>query len=116
MVNKLLFDRNKLLERVENDGELVEHLMSLYIKQLGQILLSLQEAVDIEDKSLVLSLAHKIKGSSATICCTLIAQKALQIEDNLNNNNFNVAVISDIISQIQLDAKQFSLLSNVLHR
>jgi HPt (histidine-containing phosphotransfer) domain-containing protein len=115
MDNKLLFDREKLLERVGNDTEFVEQLMSLYIKQLGQILLSLQEAVDLEDKTLALALAHKIKGSSVTICCTLIAQKALQLEDHLNNNNFNVAVISAIISQIQLDAKQFSLLSNVLH-
>lgn len=114
MDNKLLFDRSKLLERVGNDSEFIDQLMSLYIKQLGQILLSLQEAIDLEDKTLALSLTHKLKGSSVTICCTLIAQKALQLEDHLNNN-FNVTFISDIISQIQLDAKQFSLLSNVLH-
>lgn len=112
MVNKLLFDKNKLLERVDNDGELVEQLMSLYTKQLSQILISLQAAVDLEDKDLALSLAHKIKGSSLTICCNLIAQKAAQIEDHLKNNHFNVAFMSDIINEIQLDAKQFALSSN----
>jgi len=114
MDNKLLFDRNTLLERVGNDRALVEQLMSLYVKQLSQILLSLQKAVDLENKKLVLSLAHKVKGSSVTICCNLIAQKAMQIEDHLKNNNFNKAFIIDIIDKIQLDAKQFSLLSSVL--
>ena len=114
MFNKLLFDRDQLLERVGNDRILVEQLMSLYIKQLRQILLSLQEAVDLEDKRLVLSLVHKMKGSSVTICCQLIAQKAVQIENHLTTDNFNVALINDIIYKIQYDAKQFALLSTML--
>lgn len=112
MANKLLFDRTQLLEHVDNDNILVEQLMVLYIEQLNQILLSLQEAIDLEDKRLVFSLAHKIKGSSITICCPLISQKAVQIEEHLSGDNFNVALIKDIINQIQHDAKQFSLLSN----
>jgi HPt (histidine-containing phosphotransfer) domain-containing protein len=116
MVNKLLFDRNKLLERVSNDSELVERLMSLYIKQLSEILLSLREAVDLGNKNLALSLAHKIKGSSVTICCQLIAQKAVQIENHLRTDNFNAAFINDIIVKIQHDAKQFALLSNMLDK
>lgn len=114
MVNKLLFDRNQLLEHIGNDSKLVEQLMSLYSTQLSQILLSLQEAVDIEDKDLVLSLAHKMKGSSLAICCKLIAQKSIQIENHLTNDNFNVAFINELIDQIQHDAQQFALLSSVL--
>jgi two-component system sensor histidine kinase/response regulator len=112
MVNKLLFDRDQLLERVDNDSELVEQLMSIYSKQLSQILCSLREAVDLENKSLAMSLAHKIKGSSLTICSSLIAQNAEQIEDHLKNNNFNVALINNSINKIQHDAEQFSLLSS----
>tara|TARA_R110001606_G_scaffold361754_7_gene515209 strand:+ start:115753 stop:116085 length:333 start_codon:yes stop_codon:yes gene_type:complete len=110
MLNKLLFDRNQLLEHVDNDSILVEQLMVLYVGQLSHILLSLQEAVDLGDKRLVASLAHKIKGSSVTICCQLITQKAMQIEDHLSDDSFNVAFIKDIINQIQHDAEQFSQL------
>tara|TARA_R110002049_G_scaffold52463_2_gene146879 strand:- start:7099 stop:7449 length:351 start_codon:yes stop_codon:yes gene_type:complete len=113
MVNKLLFDRAQLLEHVDNDSILVEQLMSLYLQQLSQMLLSLQEAVDLEDKKLIISLAHKIKGSSVTICCQLISQKAIQIENHLKTDNFNVAFIKDIMNQIRHDAEQFAMLSKV---
>ncbi|KKN57140.1 hypothetical protein LCGC14_0565150 [marine sediment metagenome] len=110
MDNKMLFDKAQLLGRVDNDTVLVEQLMSLYIKQLSQMIESLKEALVLEDKRQVLSLAHKIKGSSVTICCQLISQKAAEIENHLINDNFNVAFIKDFISQIEHDARQFSSL------
>jgi len=113
MVNKLLFDRAQLLENIDNDAILAEQLMTLYLKQLDQILLSIQEAVELGDKRLALSLAHKMKGSSASICCQLISQKAAHIESHLKTEGFNVAFIKDLINQIQHDATQFSQLLKV---
>tara|TARA_R110002050_G_scaffold9504_1_gene33259 strand:+ start:412212 stop:412562 length:351 start_codon:yes stop_codon:yes gene_type:complete len=112
MVDKLLFDKVKLLAHLDNDIILAEQLMILYLQQLGQILLSMKEAVDSEDKRLVSALAHKIKGSSVSICCQLISQKAVQIEEHLIGGHFNVSFIKNMINQIQDDATQFSLLLN----
>ncbi len=101
MVNHTLIDREKLLELVDNDHELADKLAGLYFQQLAQILLGLKAASESKDNELLLSLAHKLKGSSQTICCSSLAKTASQLEEHIKSNQFDLVFIEHVINLIE---------------
>ncbi len=75
-----VFNRSSLLQRVENDEELCDELISLFLEDIPKRLEGIEEALKEEDYNQIARMAHSIKGSSANIEAQQLRDSALQLE------------------------------------
>jgi len=60
--SNLSFDQGELLARMENDCELLHHLLTIFKEEFPRYLQALRVAVDSGDGKLVAVAAHALKG------------------------------------------------------
>jgi len=70
----------ELLERVENDQELLRELIGIFREEFPRLLQSLQEAVAQEDMKQVQATGHALKGMLLNLCVTRAGRAASRLE------------------------------------
>ncbi|MEN4045683.1 FIST N-terminal domain-containing protein [Sulfurimonas sp. NWX367] len=84
------FNFNALLkeikERLELDDAIIIKLLSAFTKNFRSALEELETAFETNDTQTILHLAHKLKGSSATLALDEIADMMGEIEKDIANN------------------------------
>jgi len=88
---KIEFDFNNLIQtiksRLELDNPIIIKLLTVFVKNVKASLVALEDAFARDDKETILDLAHKLKGSSATLALDEIANIMQQIEKDIQNNS-----------------------------
>ncbi len=75
-----VFDRQALLNRVDQDAETAREILNLYLETIPHLIATVNEALVRGDMQTVELEAHSIKGSSANMGCMAVAAVAGQIE------------------------------------
>ncbi len=76
-----LFDRAQALELLEQDGELLEEVLDIFLSSTGGLLAELCSEVEGENAEEVTCLAHSIKGGAASVCAERIRVLAHVLEE-----------------------------------
>jgi len=92
--------------RLELDDAIIIKLLTVFIKSLKDSIEEFEEAFKREDRKSVLNLAHKLKGSSATLALDEIAKMMEQIEKDTQNHreicyNDKLKIINSYISLLE---------------
>jgi PAS domain S-box-containing protein len=110
------FNEQALLDRLMDDRELAQTVISAFLGDLPKQLERLQAALDSADAKAVQRAAHTLKGASATIGGEALATRAARLEQTSKTGNLDSAA-SDIreiqmLAQRLLEAIHASSLGN----
>jgi HPt (histidine-containing phosphotransfer) domain-containing protein len=78
---KSILDLTELLERVENDRELIRDLLLIFKEEFPRHLRTLRDAVDSMDGKKVEAEAHTMKGMLSNLAATSAAKAAARLEE-----------------------------------
>jgi HPt (histidine-containing phosphotransfer) domain-containing protein len=106
-----LIDINTLLERTLGDRSLAKLLIGKFYEQMTVILQDMDTAASSENVKELQNLAHKLKGSSATICSAIIREKSLELEEFLKEKAFNNEQVTSYLYDLKQYHEQFSHVS-----
>ncbi len=100
-------DWDELISRVGDDEELIKEVADAWLMYNPARLTALDEAVKTENSKVILSLAHVIKGSAATISANSLAEAAscLEIacrEEKLENKETMFVNIKKEFAKVEL--------------
>src|SRR2546426_9029649 len=76
----LIFDREELLARVENDRELLRDLFTIFKEEFPRQLRALREAEDAKDGDRVATAAHTLRGMLSNLAASRAAVAAAPLE------------------------------------
>jgi two-component system, sensor histidine kinase and response regulator len=79
--SEALFDKEELLERVDNDMELLGHLFELFTRDYPTLLDEIQQAIDSGKVEDLQRAAHTLKGMLGNLSAHDIAKRALTLEN-----------------------------------
>lgn len=85
-----IFDQEAVLARLDNDRELLQELISLFVEMLQQELDGLQSALVVGDADASRRHAHSIKGAAANIGAEAIRICASDLEKEARDGNIQV--------------------------
>lgn len=101
-MNQDVVDLNEVLERVQNDKDLLLELFDIFLEDCPAKIASLKDAVSAKDLSKLRDVAHSMKGASANIAAKRINASFLQMEQLAKNNTVTgiEQLLKDIDGQI----------------
>jgi signal transduction histidine kinase/CheY-like chemotaxis protein len=79
-IQKTVFDRSALLNRLGGDEKLFDEVIGIFLKDIPVQLQALNDALNNKDAETVWKKAHRIKGASANIGAFTVSALALEIE------------------------------------
>ncbi len=82
---KVIFDWNGILDRVMGDGGLAKEILVDFLGDIPGHIAELKQALKADDKLLVQTLAHKIKGSAGNVGAVEVQSVALELEQSCEN-------------------------------
>ena len=77
---KAAFNKKDMLDRLDNDEEIVSMIIKSFIKFIPQNFNELQEALEKKNTEAIDRIGHSIKGASANVSAEAMREVALQIE------------------------------------
>ena len=86
-----IFDRAMLLNRVNGDEEIVTEVMEVFLQDVPQQILFLQEAIANGDEMLAVRQAHSIKGAAADVGAVALQEVAFEMEKTARGGQLNKA-------------------------
>jgi HPt (histidine-containing phosphotransfer) domain-containing protein len=75
-----VFDRGKLLYSTDDDEELANTLVEVFLETVSSTLTSLRDAIAVGDARALRSAAHSLKGAAATVTAGQVASAAQALE------------------------------------
>lgn len=99
-----IVDLKDVLERVQDDKELLLELFDIYQEDFVAKRGALEEALKSQDLVKIKEIAHSMKGSSGNISAKPIYANCLAIEQMAKNNN--MAGISEILVKVDVQFEQ----------
>jgi CheY-like chemotaxis protein len=78
--DRVIFDRQAFMERIMDDPDLARYLISVFQKDMPQMLQVLKESVEKEQIEDLRHYAHKVKGSSASVGGMALSSIAAEME------------------------------------
>ena len=102
-------DTKNIMARVQNNPQLLEKVVNMFIKSVEEKIPLLNEAVKNSDNDAIEKLAHSIKGSSAYYSTQLVYNVAAELEKIGKNGN-----LSNAESVYELLKKELSILVPML--
>ncbi len=78
--NIVIFDKADFLHRMMNDEELAVEIMSEYLVDMEEQLRRLKSSAETEEMSVLVRLAHTVKGASANVGAKEVQATALKAE------------------------------------
>ncbi|MFH1359666.1 MAG: Hpt domain-containing protein [Candidatus Omnitrophota bacterium] len=94
-----IIDLKEVMERVENDQELLIELIEIFLEDYPGRMKSLKEAATQNDFSLIKDVAHSLKGASANISAKKISSLFLDVEHMAQKND--LSAMGDIYSKLE---------------
>ncbi|MFZ4797844.1 MAG: Hpt domain-containing protein [Bacteroidia bacterium] len=84
------FDKDKLMERLDNDVELIDQLLLLTKEYLKEFIPILENLIAENNISAIKSHVHKMKGTALSVCFSNIAEQtaALELIENYTDEKF----------------------------
>ena len=76
-----VIDLTELLERVENDHELLLELIDIFLQDCPQKIQAMRRAADAKEYTQLQELAHSLKGASGNISAKAMRELFLEIEN-----------------------------------
>lgn len=86
---KNIFNKELLLERLNNNDKLYKKILNIFINDYDTLLSDLDNAVDKADLEMLRFHSHKIKGAAANINAKIVENVAGMLEDSYNKKNVN---------------------------
>ena len=80
-VSSTILDRNSLLQRVDNDHELLLELIDLFLEDTPQRIQTMIAALEKSDAEEIERRAHSLKSAAANLSATALEEVAQKIED-----------------------------------
>ncbi len=80
-MNDDILDLPEVLERVQDDWELLLELIEIFLEDCPQKLLALKSAAENKDFNQIKEVSHALKGSSANLAAKRINALFIQIEN-----------------------------------
>jgi len=104
-----LFNKDKLLQNLMNDEDLVKTVLEAYTNDIPKQLEILTDALLNKDAPQITITAHSIKGASANICAPEIQNIAFKIEKAGEASNFD-----DVQTNLQSLESEFLKLKSII--
>ncbi len=111
-MNPDIIDLNEVLERVQNDRELLLELFGIFLEDCPVKISAMKEAVQRKDFAQLKDIAHSMKGASGNISAKSINALFLQIEQMAKNNN--VTGIEGLFKGIEKQLQDLKIYSDKL--
>ena len=108
--NLITFDRQKFVEKLENNEELMKVIMSEFIIQLDEFEENLKVNAHSGKKEFLKSVCHKIRGSAGSLQMNKLAYLARDLEEksgNMADMRFRVEEIMDELTSVRNEAENF---------
>jgi HPt (histidine-containing phosphotransfer) domain-containing protein len=97
------FDREALLERIDNDWEFLAELVQMLDSEGRRLLAELSSAATSSDAPEVGRLAHTLKGMISNFCAQSVADAAHSIELSAKSGDLAGALVAIPALQLQLE-------------
>ena len=94
-----IIDLEEVLERVENDRELLIELIEIFLEDYPNKITELKNSVANKNGENTQNIAHSLKGASANISAKKISSIFLGIENSVKDNNF--AAVEQVLGQLE---------------
>ncbi|KGJ89133.1 response regulator [Colwellia psychrerythraea] len=86
-VSSNAWGKEEFYKRVGQNQQLAERIVTMYCQDMPAEIDKLSQAITAKDDKEIEAIAHKVKGSSANLEATILAQCALEIELAVKENN-----------------------------
>ena len=98
-----VIDLNEVLERVQNDRELLIELLDIFLEDCPAKVNAIEEALEKNDFAQLRDIAHSMKGASGNISAKRIYELFLQIEQMTKNNDISAIpqCLKELDAQLQ---------------
>jgi|ERR1700674_178108 two-component system, sensor histidine kinase and response regulator len=96
-----ILDRSALLERVQNDAELLDELIVLFKKDSARHLATLQGALDKGEADTLRRAAHTLRGACGNLAVPLAAAAALELEQMGSVGDLSKA--REVLAQLKIE-------------
>ncbi|HAZ78120.1 MAG TPA: hybrid sensor histidine kinase/response regulator, partial [Enterobacteriaceae bacterium] len=86
-------DEASLLKQCADDPQLVQELLALFGEGLDEAMLTIEQAIDNNNRDALRRVAHKLRGEAVTLCFTALAERLQQLESeaaSLDQDGLNV--------------------------
>ena len=90
----LLFDREELMERVDNDIELLQHILELFYRDYPGHVDEVRQSIAAGESQRLQEIAHSLKGMLANLSAHAATQMAQQLEEWGREGNFEQARVT----------------------
>jgi HPt (histidine-containing phosphotransfer) domain-containing protein len=80
-MENVIFDKEKIMERMLNDKELVQEVLACFMEDVGKHVDELKTALSHQDSQKTQHCAHTLKGAASNISALKLQEIALKIED-----------------------------------
>ena len=107
------FDRAELMERVDEDGELLGQLVQLLRRSLPEHLTELDQALATRDGARLGGVAHSLKGALLNLAAAPAAELARQLEEVGRRGDFDAAAATLVRFRNELGRLERALMGEV---
>ena len=90
--------------QIEGEPDILEKIVSAYLKSSEPLVASLSEAVENNDFKVVHDSAHSLKSASANVGATVLSEVCKELEINCNKNTYDTAM--DLVFTIETEFKR----------
>ncbi len=99
-----IIDLKEVLERVQQDKELLLELLGIFLEDCPIKIAAIKEALPKKDFKQLHELAHSMKGASGNLSAKSISAHFLQIEQTAKNND--VSGIAECVVHIEKELQE----------
>jgi HPt (histidine-containing phosphotransfer) domain-containing protein len=108
-MSMMVIDRDKALERVEGDAELLRELVQLLLEDIPVRLAQIRSGLDTHDAETLRGAAHSLKGAAANLCADGVTEAARRLELAARDQDFGAASHAERILEVEIDSLQREL-------
>ncbi|MCP4623401.1 MAG: Hpt domain-containing protein, partial [bacterium] len=101
-----VFNRAEMMERLDNDEELIVMLLKSFTKNIHLNFTELQQALEDKNAEMVHLLGHTIKGSSANVSANAMREVALRVEES--GKAGDVARAAELFEDLKMEFGRFT--------
>jgi HPt (histidine-containing phosphotransfer) domain-containing protein len=103
-IETAIFDLAALKDRVENDMELLDEMIELYLSNSPQLLNDIEDAVAAHDCEKINRAAHTLKGVLKNMCANACAEAALRLENMAKTGDLGKA--EKMLADVQFESQR----------
>ncbi|GGG06764.1 response regulator [Paenibacillus abyssi] len=98
---RLGYDRGKVLERLNGKEVILEHVLSLFLRDYQNYPAQIRSALEAGDVGTAVRLAHTLKGVAGNLCADELAEASEKLEHTLKNNSSDGGSLAASLKHIE---------------